>query len=521
MKKIFTLIALLTTVGGAASAAVGDKFEDEAKNFVFVVKSETDAEKTVELNKYQGKDGGEVAIPSYIEIDGAKYDVTSIAARAFAYAKTITSITVPETIVEIGKACFQGCILLDKIALPNTITVLNSDLFSRCESLTSFVVPSAVTVIDDYAFDYCKSLTALQIPESVTEIKKLAFRECAFESLELPSGLTTLGQWVFSGCPNLKTLEIPAAVTTIGDGFTRGCDALETISVAEGNGAFKAVDGALYNADATVLVAFPGAKTEAVLPESVTEIANSAFEQCHGLVKITFGDALVKIGDKAFNECTALEEAPLPASVSSLGQYVFGECHSLKATNISGVETIPAYGFYNCKALQSAVIGDVTTTINEHAFYGCESLTELTLGNAITTIGKASFSKCTALTEFTIPASVTSIGNFAIQYNTGLKAIYSYPTVPPTAGYNAFNSLSEDVVVYVPQGTLEEYAAAAEWKTLLNYKEMSTSGVNDIEAVEEAVAPVYYNLQGVEVQNPDAGVYIVRRGSKIAKELVR
>lgn len=165
---------------------------------------------------------------------------------------------------------------------------------------------------------------------------------------------------------------------------------------------------------------------------------------------------------------------------------------------------------------------NLTTTINEHAFYGCGSLKKLTFGNALTTIGKASFSKCTSLTEFTIPATVTSIGNFAIQYNTGLKAIYSYPTVPPTAGYNAFNSLSEDVVVYVPSGTIEDYAAAAEWKTLLNYKELDvTSAIKDIEADDQSKEPVYYNLRGEEVKNPDAGIYIVRRGSKLSKELIR
>lgn len=37
----------------------------------------------------------------------------------------------------------------------------------------------------------------------------------------------------------------------------------------------------------------------------------------------------------------------------------------------------------------------------------------------------------------------------------------------------------------------------------------------------ENVAPVYYNLQGVQVVNPENGFYIVRRGNKVTKEIIR
>ena len=33
--------------------------------------------------------------------------------------------------------------------------------------------------------------------------------------------------------------------------------------------------------------------------------------------------------------------------------------------------------------------------------------------------------------------------------------------------------------------------------------------------------PVYFNLQGVQVANPDNGIYIVRRGNKVTKEYIR
>ena len=50
-----------------------------------------------------------------------------------------------------------------------------------------------------------------------------------------------------------------------------------------------------------------------------------------------------------------------------------------------------------------------------------------------------------------------------------------------------------------------------------------TSGTDAVEGieVEENVAPVYYNLQGVRVAEPTNGLYIVVRGDKVAKELVK
>ena len=43
-----------------------------------------------------------------------------------------------------------------------------------------------------------------------------------------------------------------------------------------------------------------------------------------------------------------------------------------------------------------------------------------------------------------------------------------------------------------------------------------------VEGVEVETAPaVYYNLQGIEVANPENGVYIVKRGNKVSKEIIR
>lgn len=68
--------------------------------------------------------------------------------------------------------------------------------------------------------------------------------------------------------------------------------------------------------------------------------------------------------------------------------------------------------------------------------------------------------------------------------------------------------------------------APGKWTLSFNAATMElvvTSGTGAVEGieVEENVAPVYYNLQGVRVAEPTNGLYIVVRGDKVAKELVK
>ena len=50
---------------------------------------------------------------------------------------------------------------------------------------------------------------------------------------------------------------------------------------------------------------------------------------------------------------------------------------------------------------------------------------------------------------------------------------------------------------------------------------VGTSAISEVEAEEVEVAPVYYNLQGVQVENPSNGIYIVKRGNKVTKQYIK
>lgn len=68
---------------------------------------------------------------------------------------------------------------------------------------------------------------------------------------------------------------------------------------------------------------------------------------------------------------------------------------------------------------------------------------------------------------------------------------------------------------YMP---VDNYTSGNSW---LKIESLNTTGVDDIAVDTDDAAPVYYNLQGVRVENPSNGLYIVKKGTKVAKELVR
>jgi len=101
-----------------------------------------------------------------------------------------------------------------------------------CSSLASLEIPSSVTSIGNFAFYGCSSLTSIAIPSSVTSIGDYAFSKCSsLASLEIPSSVTSIGNGAFNGCSSLASLEIPSSVTSIGYFAFERCGSLTSLVI--------------------------------------------------------------------------------------------------------------------------------------------------------------------------------------------------------------------------------------------------------------------------------------------------
>jgi hypothetical protein len=155
---------------------------------------------------------------------------------------------------------------------------------------------------DEVYIDYVNySMEAIDIPSQlgglpVTRIGEEAFYQNACISITLPNTLTTLGDHAFYRCHQIKQITLPAETVSIGSNPFFRCSALESIHVESRNPNYCDVDGVLYDAAVSTLIAYPEGRTETVLeiPAGVTAIAEEAFGYSSGLQTVIIPETVTE-----------------------------------------------------------------------------------------------------------------------------------------------------------------------------------------------------------------------------------
>ncbi len=389
--------------------------------------------------------------------------VTSIFASAFSLCESLASITIPDSVTSIGRDAFEFCTRLESInvdennpnyssidgilfnkdktefikypaiktdksyTIPGSVTSIGEDAFYHCISLTSITIPDSVMSIGVFAFSYCESLTSINIPEKVTSIGNSAFWYCeSLTSVTIPNSVTSIDECAFGACESLTSITIPDSVTSIGRTVFLGCSSLKNINVGENNPNYSSVDGVLFNKDKTEFITYPAGKTDEsyTIPNSVTSISYSAFEDCTNLTSITIPNSVTCIDEYVFEYCTSLKSIKISDSVKSIGHSAFEGCKSLESVNLpNGITRIEYSVFKYCTSLKSITIPDSVASIDGFTFSGCTSLASVTIPEGVASIGSGIFRNCTNLASITIPESVTSIGYSAFEGCTSLTSI--------------------------------------------------------------------------------------------------
>ncbi len=177
-----------------------------------------------------------------------------------------------------------------------------------------------------------------------------------------------------------------------------------------------------------------GEMSSVEIPDTVTSIADNAFQDCYRLEQIRLPEGLVSIGDWAFSG-TALETVHLPGSVRSIGREAFQNCERFTGFTVAEENTSfrsedgvllnkagTALLVYPAgKQDGSYVLPETVTVIGDYAFLGCHYVKQVQLPEGLVSIGTAAFAG-SGISSVTIPASVETIGfgAFGIDREAGL-----------------------------------------------------------------------------------------------------
>ena len=455
------------------------------------------------LIHHKGDIRGDIVIAN-----GTKY----IGTYALAYSSYLKSVSIPNSVVSIASGAFYGCSLLEAVSIGNSVTKIGSSAFGGCSSLSCISIPESVEYVGSRAFSECSSLKELCIENSdkPLSIGSDDMFTCPLEILYL--GRNLLYEWHGYDLyfpETLKSLTIGNAVTNISD-FVIRRDNMESIVVETENRVFDSREGchAIIETARNTLVF--GCKNTKI-PNGVTHIGESAFEDCAGLSNISIPAGVVSIGDFAFADCSDLERINVPSNVKSIGEGAFYDCTSLSNVVLAeGVTSIGAGAFCCCESLTDIVVPNSVADFESSVFEYCVGLKNATIGNGITNLGMGAFFYCIALTDIVIGANVESLGEGVFYYCDALESIHLMNDKPATvAEHNFTDEHYSTVELFVPTGTLSAYKSADVWKNFLNIKEYEYTAIDEVEC-EGKNARTVYDLHGRRVDEiTENGIYIV------------
>ena len=340
--------------------------------------------KKIKLGAFDGTALETLVLPEGVEI----------LENAFKNCTELKSVSLPSTLTKIGNSYgvppFSGCHSLESIEIAEGNEVYASDgncimrkadntlvlglKASKIPSYTehigshafrdsgaeSIALPEGVTSIGDYAFAHNDRLKEITLPQSLTSIGWYAFSDCfALGKIAIPDGVTELPYGLFAWCTELKEVALGAKTEKIDTSVFRLCGKLERITISESNAHFKsAADGRFLlnkTGDTLVLGCQDGA-----IPDGVKKIGERAFEGRTGLKEIDFNE-VEEIGEYAFVMCAGLDRLKLTSAVRIIGEGAFQSCIGLSTVRIpDGVQSIGSAAFV-CAIQKIAKSGSMTT----------------------------------------------------------------------------------------------------------------------------------------------------------------
>ncbi len=301
---------------------------------------------------------------------------TSIGDMSFENCTKLSSIVLPNTLVELGTYVFSGCTLLNNIKMPsNPIEITNTFIYGSGYYNDAKNWENGILYVDNYLITTNNDLLnqqSINVKEGTIVIAINAFTNNGknLKSIVLPEGLKIIGSSAFSSLYSLSQINIPSSVISIGNNAFGATDLYENQSNWE-NGGFY-IDNWLL---------------------AVDNVKMTEFTVKEGTVGVSDGKSDTSLFP---TKATSISSLTLPSTLKYIGNRSFAR---LKITSLELPETLE--------------------TMKEGAFMTCAFLESVNLEDCINlkSIGNQAFSNC-AIKEITIPSNVLEMGELIFNHNS-------------------------------------------------------------------------------------------------------
>ena len=156
-------------------------------------------------------------------------------------------------------------------------------------------------------YKYLGTETDITLPKyfgniTVVGISDSAFEKTTLNSVTIPEGYTSIGDFAFYGATNITSVKIPSTVSSIGMSAFAFMEKLNSFDLSSASSLKTISSYMLRNCTALKSI---------TIPSTVTSISSGAFRES-GLESVTIPNTVKSIGDNLFYGCNSLTDVPLP-----------------------------------------------------------------------------------------------------------------------------------------------------------------------------------------------------------------
>lgn len=451
-------------------------------------------------------------------------NMTVVGQSSFKGCTALEYLNIPQGVHDIPQTFCKGCSALLVLSVNwELILTIGSEAFSGCTALVTEIISNSIKDIADWAFYNSGVRGVLHLP-NLEKIGNRSFKNTDIEEVTSLGKITELGKYeswsgngygTFAGCTALWRVVLHEGIILIGHSAFRGCTSLANlnwvdsieiieeeafrytpqmaIEISLSNNLKKIADWAFFNS---------GVAGELYAP-NLEEIKNRSFKNCRNLTKVSsIGDKITELGKYeswssegygVFAGCTGLVSFRLPMNVRLIGSYAFCGCTAL--VNMEWRDTIEIVEEYAFQGCTSWVISHVITSlvsignfafsetqnadividcpnlsgdIGYNAFYK-SGVTEVRNLGAVTSIKGYNnftwangFSNSSKLRYFRLPATCVSLPSESFR-DCPLLTVFICDSETPASVGSALFAGSDNVVIYVPDTSVEAYKTAQNW----------------------------------------------------------